>query len=60
VRTDYLADDFRSKMVEMDVPDCLVDLLQDGDASVHWPSIEAIATLVKFGRLIYHFLLCED
>jgi hypothetical protein len=47
-------------MVETDVFAYLVGLLQDGDASVHWSSIKAITALAKFGRLIYHFVVCED
>jgi hypothetical protein len=59
-KAEDLADGFRSKMVEADILACLVGLLQDGVATVRITSIKAITALAEFGRLIYHFLLCED
>jgi hypothetical protein len=56
-RTNYSADDSRSKMVEADVLAHLVGLLQDSGRGAHWPSIEVITTLVEIGRSIYHFVL---
>jgi hypothetical protein len=60
VRTNNLADDFRSNMVEADVFDFLVGLLQNGNAAIGWSSIQIITALVKFGRLMYHFVPCEN
>jgi hypothetical protein len=60
MKTDNLADNFRSKMVETDVLACLVGQLQVKTAGPPQPSINVISALAKFGRLIYHFVLCED
>jgi hypothetical protein len=59
VRTDDPADDFRYIMVETNVLTRLVGLLQDKDSDVRQSAIEAITALAKFGKLIYHFVLCE-
>ena len=58
-KTDELADDFHSKLMETDVLVCLVGLLQDQNSDVRQPSIEAVTALAKIGRLIHHFVLCE-
>ena len=55
-----MADDFRSKMVETDVLAHLFALLEDQDSVVQCSFVNAITTLAKYGRLIYHFVLCED
>ena len=54
------ADDIRSKMMETDVLVRLVGLLLDQDSDVRRSSIKAISSLARFGRLTYHFVLCED
>jgi hypothetical protein len=59
-RTDDPADDFYSKMVEIDVVAHLVGFLQDGNLSTPKLSMDAITTLTKFGRSVYHFGMCED
>jgi HEAT repeat protein len=59
-RTDNPADDFCSKMVEVDVLARLFDVLQDEDKYVNQSAIKVITALAKFGRLIYHFVLCKD
>ena len=57
--SDNPADDFRSKMLETDIIDCLLGLLQDQDGDKQQSSIKAITVLSKFGRLtLYHFVLC--
>ena len=38
----------------------LFKLLQDLDWRARQSSVEVIAALAEFGRLIYHFVLCED
>ena len=60
MRTDDPADDFRSKMLETDVLARLVGLLQVGGSYGCQSSIDVIAVLAKYGRLIYYFVLCED
>jgi hypothetical protein len=45
-------------MVETDFFARIVDLLQDG--RVQLLPIKSITALAKFGRLMYHFVLCED
>jgi hypothetical protein len=60
VKTDNPADNLRSKMVETDVLAHLVHLLQYEDLEERWSSVKIITALAKFGRLIYHFVLCED
>ena len=60
MKTDDLADDFHSKMVETYVISRLVDLLQDSDWGAYESSVETVTALVKFGTLLYHLVLCED
>ena len=59
-RTDDPADDFRSKMVETYVLARLRALLEHHNSVVRRTSINAITTLAKSGKLIYHFVVCED
>jgi hypothetical protein len=59
-RTDDSAGDFRSKMVKGDVLAHLFDVLQDKDENARQSAIKVIIALAKFGRLIYHFVLCKD
>ena len=47
-------------MVEPDFFTCLFDLLQSPDWGARQSSVEVITALAKFGRLIYHFVLCND
>jgi hypothetical protein len=47
-------------MVETDVFARLIGLLQDQDSYVYQSSIEVIIAFANFGRLMYHFVLCED
>jgi hypothetical protein len=47
-------------MLEKDVLARLFGLLQDPSWVARWSSIEVITALVKFGRLIYHFVLYKD
>jgi hypothetical protein len=57
--TDDPTDDFRSKM-EADVLARVFGLLQDPGWGARQLAIAAITAFAKFGRLIYHFVLCED
>ena len=57
--TEDLSDNFRSKMAETDFIAHLVRLLQDPDSSLCQSSIKVITSLVKFGTLIHHIVLCE-
>ena len=59
-RTDDLADDFRSKLVETDVLTHLIGLLQDRRTEVQWTSMIVITTLAKFCKVICHFVQCES
>ena len=38
----------------------LVGLLRNQSSNVRQSSINVIATLAKFGKLLFHFVLCED
>lgn len=60
MRTDNLADDFRSEIVEADFFAHLLCLLQTRGLDVCQSSINIIAALVKFGLFIYHFAICKD
>ena len=60
MRTDDPADYFRSKMAETAVLAYLFDLLQDKSGDIQRSSIKIIIALARFGRLIYHFVPCED
>jgi hypothetical protein len=46
-------------MVETDVLAGLFGLLQDPDSGTRQSSLEVITALVKFGWLIYYFVLYE-
>ena len=54
-RTDYPADDFRSKMIKIDLLAHLLDLLLHRDLEVQGLYLKVIIALAKFGTLIYHF-----
>jgi hypothetical protein len=61
VEIDDPTEDFHSKMIEIDVVACLVDLFQKpnlvkGELST---STKAIITLVKFGMLLHYFELLK-
>jgi hypothetical protein len=47
-------------MVEVDVLARLFGMLEDEYEDVHQSAIKVITALAKFGRLIYHFVLCKD
>ena len=47
-------------MVKPDFVARLVELLRDRYWGARQSSVEVIIALVEFGRLIYHFVLCED
>ena len=54
------ADDFGSKAVDTNILARLFRLLQHQDSDTRQSSIEAIAALAKVGKLICHFVLCDD
>ena len=58
--TDDPSDDFGSKAVDTNVLARLFGLLQHRNSDIRQSSIEAIAALAEVGKLICHFVLCED
>lgn len=46
-------------MLETHVLDCLIGVLKGEDEDVQQSSMKALTALAKFGRLIFHFVLCD-
>lgn len=60
MKTNNLADDFRSEMEELNCIAYLIGLLQDHDTYRCQSAFDVITALAKFGKLINYFILWRD